>query len=372
MNRPRRLSIRLRLTLTYTLLILLTGASLLAVVFAVLAIVPGYAFTAGPFPYGRTGGDLYTVHDRADVLRLFVIVAVPALLVVGGIGGVVSWVVAGRLLRPLQDVVRTAELLDETNLDARITVSGAHDEIHDLGATINAMLDRLEASMTARGRFAASAAHELRTPLATIKTMAQVALRTATEPDTIRTLTRVATTADQMTAITNALLDLARGAPDTETHPVSLRTEVAAVVQAEAPALTAAGVAVRVALDEGVVLGSRALVRQLVANLVRNAIVHNHRDGWVVVTVDDSDGVQLTVENTGPVIPAAEVPRLVEPFHRMQRTRSAGSGHGLGLALVQSIATAHGAELTVAARDGGGLVVAVRFAAHDQGGDAST
>ncbi len=180
-EQPRRLTIRLRLTLTYTALILLTGGAMLATVFAVLAIVPGYAFTAGPFPYGTTH-DLYTINGRDDVLRLFLIVSLPALLVIGGVGGVVSWFVAGRLLQPLRQIAATAERLDDRNLDARIAVDGPHDEIRDVADTVNAMLDRLEASFTSRSRFTANASHELRTPLASMKTMLQVALRSDHPP----------------------------------------------------------------------------------------------------------------------------------------------------------------------------------------------
>jgi two-component system sensor histidine kinase VanS len=354
-----RLSIRARLTLTYTALILLTGAVMLAVVFAVLAIVPGYAFTAGPFPYGSTH-DVYEITGRDDVLRLFVIVSVPALLVVGGIGGVVSWLVAGRLLRPLRDIITTADRLGAGTLDARVDVSGPPDEIRDVGATLNRMLDRLETAFVSRSRFAANASHELRTPLATMKTMLQVALRTPDGPDRTQTLERLLVTTDQMIRMTTALLDLARGDEPIDARPVSLRDEVAAALLAVDAERLARRIVVSVQLDDVVELGNRPLLGQLVGNLIRNAVVHNVSGGSLRVVLDARSS-ELRVENDGEVIPADEVHELTEPFRRRHRTRTNGSGHGLGLPLVAMIAAVHGAELALTPRAAGGLTASARF-----------
>ncbi|MDN4648651.1 sensor histidine kinase [Curtobacterium sp. PsM8] len=363
-EQPRRLTIRLRLTLTYTALILLTGGAMLATVFAVLAIVPGYAFTAGPFPYGTTH-DLYTINGRDDVLRLFLIVSLPALLVIGGVGGVVSWLVAGRLLQPLRQIAATAERLDDRNLDARIAVDGPHDEIRDVADTVNAMLDRLEASFTSRSRFTANASHELRTPLASMKTMLQVALRSDHTPETARTLDRLHTTVDQMTSITAALLELARGDSDLTARPIALRNEVASALRAVDAELVARRLRVSVHLDDAVVPGEPVLVRQLVVNLVRNAVVHNVPAGTIDITVTAQPDVRLTVANDGRRITPAEAATLTEPFRRLDRTRSDGSGFGLGLALVQKVATAHGATLDLTPRNDGGLLAVVAFPAVD-------
>lgn len=363
-RQPRRLTIRLRLTLTYTALILLTGGAMLATVFAVLAIVPGYAFTAGPFPYGTTH-DIYTINGRDDVLRLFLIVSLPALVVIGGVGGVVSWFVAGRLLQPLREIAATAERLDDRNLDARIAVDGPDDEIRDVANTVNAMLDRLEASFTSRSRFTANASHELRTPLASMKTMLQVAIRSEHPPQTALALDRLHTTVDQMTSITAALLELARGDSDLTTRLIPLRNEVAFALRAVDAELVARRIRVTVHLDDAVVTGESVLIRQLVVNLIRNAVVHNIPGGAIDITVTAQPDVRLTVENDGRTITPTEAATLTEPFRRLDRTRTDGSGFGLGLALVQKVATAHGADLALTPRDGGGLLVVVTFGAPE-------
>lgn len=361
----RRLTIRLRLTLTYTALILLTGAVMLAVVFTVLAIVPGYTFTQGPFPYGSTH-DMYEITGRADVLRLFVIVSVPALLVVGGLGGVVSWFVAGRLLRPLRDIIVTADRLGADTLDARIHVSGPQDEIREVAATLNRMLDRLETAFIARSRFAANASHELRTPLATMKTMLQVALRAPDGPDRTQTLERLLVTTDQMIRMTTSLLDLARADEPIDAHPVSLRDAVATALRTVDMERLARRIVVSVQLDDVIVLGNTALLGQLVSNLVRNAVVHNVPGGGLRVVLDDRK-MELRVENDGEVIPPDEARELTEPFRRRHRTRTDGSGHGLGLPLVAMIAAVHGAVLTLTPKAGGGLIASVHFAERELG-----
>lgn len=360
----RKLSIRMRLTLTYTALILLTGAVMLAAVFAVLAIVPGYTFTQGPFPYGSTH-DVYEITGRDDVLRLFVIVSVPLLVLVGALGGVVSWFVAGRLLRPLHDIIATADQLGAGTLDARVDVSGPRDEIHDVGATLNRMLDRLETAFISRSRFAANASHELRTPLATMKTMLQVALRTPEGRDRTQTLERLLLTTDQMILMTTALLDLARADEPIDAHPVSLRDAVASALRAVDPERIARRIVVTVRLDDVVVLGNAALLGQLVSNLVRNAVVHNVPGGSLRITLDQQ-ATELRVENDGEVIPPDDAAELTEPFRRRHRTRTPGSGNGLGLPLVAMIATVHRAALTLTPRAAGGLTASVCFPVTEQ------
>lgn len=358
--RTTRLTIRLRLTITYTLLITATGAAMLATVFAVLAIVPGYQFTNGPFPFGTTH-DVYTINGRGDVLRLFLLVSLPTLVVIGGAGGLVSWFVAGRLLRPLHEIAATAERLDDRNLDARLDVSGPHDEIHEVVDTLNAMLDRLEAAFTSRSRFAADASHELRTPLAAMKTMLQVAMRDPDGPDTARTLARLHATVDQMTRITTSLLDLARGDTDVTARSIALREEVAVALRSVDEELRDRGIRVTVHLDDAVVTGEPVLIRQLVANLVRNAVVHNVPGGTVDVVLAADPVPRLTVANDGPRVTPEEAATLTEPFRRLRRTHRDGGGTGLGLALVEQVATAHQAHLELTPRNAGGLVVTVTF-----------
>lgn len=161
-ERPRkRLSLRMRLTVTYTVLIHVTGLGVLVAVAIVLALIPGYEFTAGPYPSGVIGTPSIDVHSKQDILKLLAIVAIPVLAILGSAGAGVSWFIAGRALKPLVEIVAIARRLDGDSLDSRIARDGPNDEVRILADTIDGMLDRLEAAFAAQSRFAANASHEL-------------------------------------------------------------------------------------------------------------------------------------------------------------------------------------------------------------------
>jgi two-component system sensor histidine kinase VanS len=268
--------------------------------------------------------------SRQELLDLVVrasAVILAALAVLGLVGG---WFLAGWILRPLDDIGAAARLAASGRLDHRIRLSGRSDEFKALADDFDRMLERLGDAFASQERFAANAAHELRTPLTVTATMLDV----ARAEDDSELLRRLQATNARAIALTEALLRLA-----------------------DANAVTAAFEPVDLAALAGVdtgrawVDGDPDLLAQLVENLVRNA--EQHGTGDVRVTVS---GTTLRVENPGPVIEAPE--RLVEPFLR-GGGRTAGGGHGLGLALVARITEVHGGTLTLAAREGGGLIVDV-------------
>ncbi|MFF1507102.1 sensor histidine kinase [Streptomyces sp. NPDC058326] len=268
-----------------------------------------------------------------------------ALLVIACCAVAVGWWTAGRVLRPVHEMTARARRLSERNLHDRIAVSGPDDELKELGDTIDALLGRLETAFDSQRRFIANASHELRTPLATQRAAIQVGL------DDDCDVRQVLLDANRRSErLIDGLLLLARserGLAEREDVPLG------EVVEAE-------HAGAYVVADGGVVRGSRVLLGQLVRNLVANAFAYNLPEGGMVdVRVE---GGVLTVVNTGPVVPADEVPGLFEPFRRGEGRDRTGPGAGLGLSIVRSIAVAHGGSATAVARsaaEGGGLVVAV-------------
>ncbi|RIJ56364.1 HAMP domain-containing protein, partial [Clavibacter lycopersici] len=317
-ERRRGPSVRNRLALAYTGLIVVTGIAMILAVQATVRIMNG-----------------------ANIAVLYQ-VATGTVVVIAALGGLASWLLAGRLLRPLQELDRMAREVDETTLDTRIGMSGPHDEIRSLADTFDGMVARLEAAFTSRALFAANASHELRTPLATMKTVIQVALRTERDPGSRATLEGLLRTVDAMTGTTTALLELAAAREPRSDEAVDLSARVAAALRAEADACARAGITVTADLPPVpvVVSGDARLIDHLVGNLVRNAVVHNVPGGWIRVTTRAHlpGAAVLEVGNSGEVVPADDVPLLTEPFHRVRR-RTAG-GHGLGLALVRAVADA--------------------------------
>ncbi|MET9670299.1 ATP-binding protein [Streptomyces sp. NPDC006475] len=306
------------------------------------------------------------VSTRADFLQALLVFSAVVFLILLLISVIVGWFVAGRMLAPLQQITATARGVVDSTLHERIALAGPPDEIRELADTFNAMLRRLEQAFAAQRRFAANASHELRTPLASMRTIIQVAL-TSPEPDDLRAAaTQLLTLNTRSTEITEALLTLARADHGAITQePVDLGETAREHCAHVGPQAQAARVRLTGPTSEARTTGDRTLLRQLVSNLIDNAIKHNHRDGTATVAVHRShDGrVRLTVRNSGPELSQGAVDRAFEPFHRLDtRTENANgrpTGHGLGLAIVQSIVRAHNGTLRATPLRPNGLEVSI-------------
>ncbi|QJY48129.1 sensor histidine kinase [Pseudonocardia broussonetiae] len=360
MDRAPGLSVRLKLTLSYAGFLMVAGALLLAVVWVfLLRYVPEVIVSPVP-PSGAPG---LFIPSRSDLQRAFAPRAAAVLgflLVFGLLGG---WVLAGRMLAPLTRITDATRRAAEGSLAHRIRLEGRDDEFRRLADSFDAMLARLEAHVAEQQRFAANASHELRTPLAITQALLDVA-REDPARDTGELVERLHVVNARAIELTEALLLLSRadqGSFGREEVDLSLLAEEA--TETLLPFAEERGVTVETTGDAAPTTGSPALLLQMTTNLVHNAIVHNAERGTVEVgTGTGPGGVVLTVENTGAVLAPQVVATLVEPFQRgAERTRTHHAGAGLGLAIVASIARAHGGTLTLAPRDGGGLRVVVEL-----------
>jgi two-component system sensor histidine kinase VanS len=284
-----------------------------------------------------------------------------SLLLLGLAGG---WILAGRMLAPLDRITDATRTAATGSLAHRIRLPGRDDEFRELADAFDAMLARLEAHVAEQQRFAANASHELRTPLAITQTLLEVA-RGDPDGDRGELLERLHIVNARAIDLTEALLSLSRaGQRSFARDPVDLSLVAEEAAEMLLPLAEERGVTIETAGDPAPTTGSHALLLQLGTNLVHNAIVHNRPEGGSVhVTTRSWPGcVVLTVENTGAPLSPGSVSTLVEPFQRgADRVRAGHAGVGLGLALVRSIAEAHDGTLTLAPRDGGGLSVAVRL-----------
>jgi hypothetical protein len=368
---PRR-TVRLRLTALYGMLFLLCGAVL-------LAITNGFGSTAsvtravpagsGAVPAGSAGqlGDQATASVHAAISHEFLIGSAIALGIMTVASAGLGWVVAGRVLRPLQAMTATTRRISADSLDERLAVTGPGDELKDLADTIDGLLGRLEGAFAAQRRFVANASHELRTPLATMRASVDVAVAKP-EPvpaQTIALAGRLRTELDSVDRLLDGLLVLARaqhGAlPGQAT--LSLDAIVSAALAARASSITAKRLTVEhdSSPDGAWVQASQPLLSRLVDNVIDNAITHNHDGGWVrAATGADGENARLVVETGGDVIDQQQVAQLGQPFRRLGADRTGtGGGAGLGLSIVAAIAAAHGGTLELRARSAGGLRVAI-------------
>jgi two-component system sensor histidine kinase VanS len=341
---------------------MLAGALLLAAVWLfLLRYVPDRAFLI------NADTPLHSVFPvRSSLLHVFAprAAAVLAFLLVFGLVG--GWILAGRMLAPLARIADATRTATSGSLSHRIRLRGRDDEFRELADAFDSMLERLEAHVTEQRRFAANASHELRTPLAITQTLLDVAHNDPNH-DNAELVDRLRAVNTRAIDLTEALLLLSRTDQRSfAREPVDLSLMVEEAAEALLPLAEKRGVTVETSGDVTPTVGSRALLLQMTANLVHNAIVHNLPERgsvWVTTSVQP-ESVTLTVENTGEMLAPQLVLTLVEPFLRgTKRVRTDQVGAGLGLAIVNSIVQAHDGSLSLTPRAAGGLCVTVQLPA---------
>ena len=261
-----------------------------------------------------------------------------------------GWLVADHVLRPLRSITASAQRISASKLHERLALAGADDEFKKLGDTLDGLLSRLEASFDAQHQFVANASHELRTPLTLERTLLQLALADpgATRASLRSTCEELLLYGEAQERLIEALLTLATSEQGLETsHPVDLSAITERTVHSARPEARGLGVRLEHDVQPASTTGDPRLVERLVANLVHNALRHNTPGGSARVMTGTRDGLAyLSVSNTGPVVAAADIERLFQPFQRLDGPRlSQSHGHGLGLAIVRAVATAHNATV---------------------------
>jgi signal transduction histidine kinase len=311
--------------------------------------------------------------DQIAGLRAFlVIAAIVALIVVA----IVSWLVAGRAVRPLVKLAETTEAIGSTgDLSKRIALGRSRDEVGRLTTSFNAMVERLQSSQTdlaaalaAQQRFVADASHELRTPLSTIRTNAEFLRQRpdAAEKDRADAIADVVSEAERMSRLVDGLLVLARADAGVavERRPVDLR----AVATEEARRIRPPGRSrdeadgVRVTSQgSALVSGDAEALGRAIRILLDNAFQHGRPP--VGISIDKRDGrIALEVRDGGPGLPPGSEQRIFERFYRADPARS-GEGTGLGLSIARAIVEAHGGKIRAITLAGGGTAVTIELPA---------
>jgi len=296
----------------------------------------------------------------AGWLREFIATLLVVAPVIIGVSVWGAYLIAGRAIEPVGRMINDVEAItDGRSLHRRLPVETTGDELARLGATLNAMIARLESSFAALRRFTADASHELKTPLAVLRADVERAMNSASNSnEQLVALEEALQETTRMADLVDSLLTLARadeGRFDLHRERFALEPVVREVFETAVILGEHAGLEVSLpVVDDATVLGDRLRLRQLFLNLVTNAIKYTSRGGSVEVTLRSRDGdVQFAVKDSGIGIAAADLPYIFERFWRADRARSRMSergGFGLGLAISQWIAQAHGGTLTVQSR----------------------
>ncbi len=288
-----------------------------------------------------------------------------ALVGMTGISVALGWWMAGRALSPLRSIIAAAQRVSGENLGERIALEGPEDELKELADTFDRMLVRLDGAFASQRHFVANASHELRTPLAVMRTEIDVALADQrADADDLRAMGEaVRETVDRTEALIEALLFLARSEAVSHTAgTVDLAELAAGCITDLHRGAEDAGIRVTARLEPAAARGDAALLERLLANLVENGIRHNCPGGQLYVCTRTIGGMaEVVVRNGGAVIDPARVQTLPEPFRRLSRD---SGGFGLGLSIVRSVVLAHDGVLQLTAPAEGGLCVSVRVPAE--------
>jgi heavy metal sensor kinase len=331
-----------------------------------------YMIRAGRI-YGDRGRPYFfaigrSLDDRRRTVQNFTETYFLALPVMIAVTSLLGWLLAGRALRPVNEVAQAAQTITGSNLNLQIQPRGAGDELDNLISSFNRMTVRLDESFRQIKQFSTDVSHELRTPLTTIRGQLEVALFTAETPEQYRdAMVNALEAVEQLSNIVRALLLLSQaesGQLVLQRDPVELSRMARDIVeQFQIPAeekyidLTCRSGA------EAVVPGDRVQLERLLSNLLSNAIKYTPEHGTIQVTTDLSGReTVLVVEDTGAGIPAQHLPHIFDRFYRVPGKEAGGTeGLGLGLSFVAWIAKAHGGSVEVDSTKGRGTRFTVRL-----------
>jgi heavy metal sensor kinase len=322
----------------------------------------------GVVEVGRSSAELEQTVARLGLIGL---VGLAAALLLAWVGGSL---LAKRALAPVDRIRRAAEQLSTDDLSSRLALALPDDELGRLATAFDAMLDRLDHGFQRQRRFTADAAHELRTPLAIMRSEVDVALANPRSPDDYRlVLASVREELERLTRLTESLLMLAR-ADEQQSQPlapVDLEELVAEVSARSTSRVHEHGLrlGVELAVVGPVINGDATWLTQLLVNLLDNAMRHTLPGGSITVTLRPvHGGIELAVADSGEGIPPEHLERIFERFYRADRARSrASGGTGLGLAICDWIARVHRGHLQVASQPGQGTTVTLWLPAAPAG-----
>lgn len=300
-------------------------------------------------------------------LRLIIFISLPVLLVISVVGG---RFIAARSLRPIREVISSAEAIAGGDLAARVPPSPAKDELGEMTDTLNHMLESLEVAFIREKRFASDASHELRTPVAILRSYAETLLQdealTAEQKASLQTMVLEC---DKMQKLIRQLLMIARGQEGSypvTMEEVALRPLCAGILDVMADSLEEKGITIELDVPETLtVRADQSLLSELVLNLVENAVKYGREKGHIQIqAVKEDKGVRLSVTDDGIGIPEDALPHIFERFYRVDEVRDR-SGTGLGLSICEWIARAHGGSISATSMLGKGTQVDVFLPFHN-------
>ena len=371
----KKMPIRLRLTALSVLLLTLccvglTGvlnfsANKMANVIEATPVTPATAIGADGTPTDAAPGTMGMVpmmpSENSQAARsAFFVQSLFAMALVIVVGGGLTYLIAGKALRPLQELSSQMKNRTVHNLSERLPVPESRDEIADLTVSFNEMSTKLGDIFAMQKRFSQSAAHELRTPLTVLKTKVDVFKKRTdhTAADYDKLLTVITDQTNRLSDLVKDLLDLANMDALNCDEQIGLKLLLCGVSEELSPLAAEKGITITIAGEALDILGNESLLHRAFYNLIENAIKYNTPNGTIAIAVSCGEAQgKVTIADTGLGIPAEMRTLIFEPFFRIDKSRSRKmGGAGLGLATVKAIVEKHHGQIAVLENSMGGTI----------------
>ncbi|WP_243372266.1 ATP-binding protein [Geotalea sp. SG265] len=301
--------------------------------------------------------------DILEKLLVIFAVSIPLALMLLWYAG---WFLAGRALKPVELITTSAQKISAENLSHRLEVLNPNDEIGRLAKTFNMTLDRLENAFNRTRQFSMDVSHELRTPLTILRGETEVGIRWGGDAEELKKILKSnMEEINRMSDIIGDLLELSRteeGKLVLNPVPVELYELLQDICTKAAPGAKEKRIVLNLSnAGSFMVSGDPARLRQIFLNLVENAIKYTPCDGRISIAIDSEPGwAKISVTDTGPGIPQADIPHVFEQFYRVDKARNRNDGgSGLGLSLVRALSEAHGGRVELFSLPGNGCTFTV-------------
>jgi two-component system sensor histidine kinase ArlS len=303
----------------------------------------------------ETAASVKDVYEELDRLFYLFLIIIPAGLILTGFA---AYVISKAAFKPIAQMADTAKNISGENLDRRLDLPKAKDEVRALGETLNEMIERIDQAFKSQKRFVANASHEIRTPLTVIQTELEILEKKLTDDETKESVTIALSEIEDLTKLTNSLLAIAKlDSSQTKLDLSKIRIDelLADCAQTMNRAAMKKHIQLNLSLDDAIEMnGDKEKLKSVFLNLIDNAIKYSTEGAHVVIILEKiaNNKIKIRVENTGPGISASEIPYIFNRFYRSNETRADVSGNGLGLAIAREVVELHGGKINVESKVG--------------------
>jgi two-component system, OmpR family, sensor kinase len=315
---------------------------------------------------------MHDVEENLDPMRVLFLVLIPVGLI---LSGGAAYLISMLAFKPMMNMVKTAETISATALDARLVLPNVKDEVYLLGRALNEMIDRIDGAIKSQRQFVADASHELRTPLTIMKSELEFAHRTVKKSKLKETIGTSLAELDHLSSLVSDLLTLARldGAQlKLDIAPIRLDEMLVECVQAVSGIAKRKKIKLKLFIEEAVeIQGDHKKIMSVLLNLLDNAVKYSPMRKEVSATLTISRGALrkaiIVIKDNGPGIPKTEQVRVFTRFYRGSQSRSQTDGSGLGLAIAQRFVELHGGQIILHSAEGRGSSFTVELPVSSDG-----